>query len=101
MLTANFHACDYTSKSAAFVPMAFFRRHLLIPIYTHPKNKLIPIQKSKLTRRRAADSTDSTARRDNEVRLFFWIGITALTRLVVRVYGRRLPPCKLTFLNGH
>ena len=37
---------------------------------------LIPIQKSKLTRRRAADSTDSTARRDNEVRLFFWIGIS-------------------------
>ena len=36
---------------------------------------IIPIQKSKLTRRRAADSTDSTARRDNEVRLFFWIGI--------------------------
>ena len=36
---------------------------------------LIPIQKSKLTRRRAADSTNSTARRDNEVRLFFWIGI--------------------------
>ncbi|WP_207894342.1 hypothetical protein, partial [Uruburuella suis] len=28
-----------------------------------------------ITRRRAADSTDSTARRDNEVRLFFWIGI--------------------------
>ena len=24
----------------------------------------------------ACDSTDSTARRDNEVRLFFWIGIT-------------------------
>ena len=39
------------------------------------EGRLIPIQKSKLTRRRAADSTDSTARRDNEVRLFFWIGI--------------------------
>ena len=36
---------------------------------------MIPIQKSKLTRRRAADSTDSTARRGNEVRLFFWIGM--------------------------
>ena len=32
---------------------------------------MIPIQKSKLTRRRACDSTDSTARRENEVRLFF------------------------------
>ena len=42
---------------------------------------VIPIQKSKLTRRRAADSTDSTARRDNEVRLFFWIGISGLKRL--------------------
>ena len=28
----------------------------------------------------ACDSTDSTARRDNEVRLFFWIGITPANR---------------------
>ena len=35
------------------------------------RGRLIPIQKSKLTRRRAEDSTPSTARRANEVRLFF------------------------------
>ena len=48
-----------------------------MPQRTHQydKGRLIPIQKSKLTRRRAADSTTSTARRGNEVRLFFWIGI--------------------------
>ena len=45
------------------------------------EGRLIPIQKSKLTRRRAANSTDSTARRDNEVRLFFWIGITGVIKL--------------------
>jgi hypothetical protein len=44
-------------------------------LFTIIRFLFIPIQKSKLTRRRAADSTDSTARRDNEVRLFFWIGI--------------------------
>ena len=47
-------------------------------IETALETRIIPIQKNKLTRRRAADSTDSTARRDNEVRLFFWIGITWL-----------------------
>ena len=41
---------------------------------------IIPIQKSKLTRRRACDSTDGTARRDNEVRLFFWIGIIPIRK---------------------
>ncbi|WP_281785001.1 hypothetical protein, partial [Uruburuella suis] len=39
------------------------------------KSKLIPNLKNKIIRRRAADSTDSTARRGNEVRLFFWIGM--------------------------
>ena len=29
----------------------------------------------------ACDSTDSTARRDNEVRLFFWIGMKAFQRV--------------------
>ena len=47
---------------------------------------IIPIQKSKLTRRRAADSTTSTARRDNEVRLFFWIGITLCLNKANRTY---------------
>jgi hypothetical protein len=42
-----------------------------VPSATQRFAYLIPIQKSKLTRRRAADSTDSKARRDNEVRLFF------------------------------
>ena len=37
---------------------------------------LIPILKNKITRRRAEDSTGSTARRANAVRLFFRIGIT-------------------------
>ena len=44
-------------------------------LFTIIRFSFMPIQKSKLTRRQAADTTDSTARRDNEVRLFFWIGI--------------------------
>ena len=54
-------------------PLCHFFMHSTI---LAAKSGVIPIQKGKLTRRRACDSTDSTARRDNEVRLFFWIGMT-------------------------
>ena len=33
----------------------------------------------------ACDSTDSTARRDNEVRLFFWIGMKCIKKVTQRV----------------
>ena len=38
--------------------------------------RIIPILQNKITRRRAEDSTSSTARRANAVRLFYRIGIT-------------------------
>jgi hypothetical protein len=57
---------------------------------------VIPIQKSKLTRRRACDSTDSTARRENEVRLFFldWCEISK----ALLCTGH--PPARVRLISG-
>ena len=53
---------------------------------------LYPFEKNKITRRRAEDSTPSTARRDNAVRLFFRMGIIQINRRANRTRSIHATP---------
>ena len=60
--------------------------------FRRPALFLIPIRKNKITRRRAEDSTPSTARRDNAVRLFFRMGIIQINRRANRTRSIHATP---------
>ena len=70
------------------------RNFLLHQTVTHALYNacIIPIRKNKITRRRAEDSTPSTARRDNAVRLFFRMGIIQINRRANRTRSIHATP---------